>query len=273
MGGEDEQAGVVEPGQRHQRVVPGPLAADLVAVGAGGLVAVVAVGDQQLSAGQALGHRGDDRRVGDPPDAVDGAVLVGRFAPGLALDRRLDQRPGVLGREREDRREVVQRRPGQLQPVLERAGVGALVRAHGAALVVLDPDPAEDPVAAVLAPVGAGVVLGHRPVGRLGVGDQGALGAPAVDRLRRPRVGIPRRVVVGVGRVERLGQVDRDRVVGGAGEQRRPPRGVDHVIRRRRDRVEGPDLGEVVVQGVDRAHVRHRGQNLHLPGSGRGAAW
>ena len=48
VGGEDGEAGVVEPGQGHQRVVVRALAADLVAVGAGGLVAVVAVGDQRL---------------------------------------------------------------------------------------------------------------------------------------------------------------------------------------------------------------------------------
>ena len=48
VGGEDGEAGVVEPGQRHQRVVVVALAADLVAVGDRGLVAVVAVGDQQL---------------------------------------------------------------------------------------------------------------------------------------------------------------------------------------------------------------------------------
>ena len=66
MGGEDGEAGVVEPGQRHQRVVVRALAADLVAVGAGGLVAVVAVGDQQLGVGEALGDGGVDGRVGRP---------------------------------------------------------------------------------------------------------------------------------------------------------------------------------------------------------------
>ena len=54
MGGEDGEAGIIEAGQRHQRVVLRALAADLVAVGAGGLVAVVAVGDQQLGIGEAL---------------------------------------------------------------------------------------------------------------------------------------------------------------------------------------------------------------------------
>ena len=88
VGGEDGEAGVVEAGQRHQRVAVRALAADLVAVGAGGLVAVVAVGDQQLGAGQPLVDGGVDGRVADPPDAGDGAVLVGHLAPGLARRRR-----------------------------------------------------------------------------------------------------------------------------------------------------------------------------------------
>ena len=167
VGGEDGEAGVVEAGQRHQRVVVRALAADLVAVGARGLVAVVAVGDQQLGAGEALGDGGVDRRVADPPDPVDGAVVVGGLAPGLAAERRLDQRPGVLGAEREDRREVVAGGPGQLEPVLQRARVGALVGADAAGLVVLDPDPGEDAVAAVAGAVGRGVVLGQRPDRRL----------------------------------------------------------------------------------------------------------
>src|SRR6201999_2041952 len=63
MGGEDGEAGIVESGERHQRVVLRALAADLVAVGAGGLVAVVAVGDQELGVGEVLDHRGDDGRI------------------------------------------------------------------------------------------------------------------------------------------------------------------------------------------------------------------
>ena len=163
VGGEDGEAGVVEPGERHQGVVLRALAADLVAVGAGGLVAVVAVGDQQLGVGQRLDHGGDHGRVVDPPDPVDGAVGVGDLAPGLGGEGGLDQRPGVDGREREDRREVQVRRPRQFEAVLQRAGVGALVGADGPGLVVLDPDPGEHPVAGVRGAVGRGVVLGQRP--------------------------------------------------------------------------------------------------------------
>ena len=155
----------------------------------------------------------------------------------------------------------MQGRPGQLEAVQQRPGVGALVRADGAGLVVLDPDPGEDAVAAVGVAVGRGVVLGHRPDRGLGVGDQHALRAPGVDRPRRLLVGVALGVAVGVGRVERFRQVDRDRVVGRARQQPRPLGGVDHVVGRRRDRVQRADLVEVVVERVERAHVGHRAES------------
>src|SRR5262245_46271963 len=113
--------------------------------------------------------------------------------------------------------------------------MGALVWAHGAGLVVLDPDLGEDPVAAVLAAVGRGVVLGQRPEGRLGVVDQDSPGAPVGDRRRGFLIGVVVGIAVGIGRVERLRQVDRDRVVGREAEQPRPIGRVDYVVGRRRD--------------------------------------
>ena len=107
MGAEDGEAGVVERDQAHQRVAVRALAADLVGVGARGLVAVVAVGDQQLGVGQLGGDRLVDRGVGDPPDAVDGAVVVGRPRPRARRRGGLEVAPGVPGVKGEDRREVV----------------------------------------------------------------------------------------------------------------------------------------------------------------------
>jgi hypothetical protein len=138
---------------------------------------VVSVGDQQLGVGQSLGNGGVDPGIVDPPEPVDGAVGVGRLAPrvGEGAEDLLDQRPGVDGAEREDRREVVAGGAGQFEAVQQRAGVGALVGADGAALVVLDPHPGEDPVAAVAVAVGGDVVLGQRPERGLGVLNQGAV--------------------------------------------------------------------------------------------------
>jgi hypothetical protein len=52
VGGEDEQARVVERHQQHEHVAVLALASDLVRVDAGGLVAVVAVGDEELGLGE-----------------------------------------------------------------------------------------------------------------------------------------------------------------------------------------------------------------------------
>ena len=48
VGGEHGEPGILERDQAHQDVPVRALAADLLGVHAGGLVAVVAVGDQQL---------------------------------------------------------------------------------------------------------------------------------------------------------------------------------------------------------------------------------
>ncbi len=51
----------------------------LLGVGDGGLVAVVAVGDDELLVAHGGGDQVDEAGVGDLPDAVDDAVLVGDF--------------------------------------------------------------------------------------------------------------------------------------------------------------------------------------------------
>ena len=128
MGGEDGEAGVLERDQRHQDVVGRPAGADLALVGEGGLVAVVAVGDQQLAGRELGGDRLVDGRVADAPDAVGGPVGVGDLAPRLSADRRLQVLPGVARVEGEDGGEVVASRAGEAQPVLLRPGLSALVR-------------------------------------------------------------------------------------------------------------------------------------------------
>ena len=52
MGREDGQAFVLQGDEAHQHVAVVALAADLVGVDARGLVAMVAVGDQQLGVGE-----------------------------------------------------------------------------------------------------------------------------------------------------------------------------------------------------------------------------
>ena len=79
------------PSARSRR----PAGADLPLVGERGLVAVVAVGDQQLAGLELGGDRLVHGRVADPPDAVGGAVGVGDLAPRLTAERGLEVLPGV----------------------------------------------------------------------------------------------------------------------------------------------------------------------------------
>ena len=84
-------------------------------------------------------------------------------------------------------REVVAGRAGEVEPVLLRPGQGALVGEDLSRVEVLDPDPGEDAVPGAGLAVGAGVVLGHRPDRRLGVGDERPRLAPGLHRLAPPR--------------------------------------------------------------------------------------
>ena len=78
--GEDGQARVAQRDEAHEHVAVPALAAALLGVDARGLVAVMAVGDQQLGRGE-RGPRGRDRvRVGDAPEPVGRAVVVGDLA-------------------------------------------------------------------------------------------------------------------------------------------------------------------------------------------------
>ena len=192
MGGEDGQARVLERDEAHQRVAVRALAADLVGVGAGGLVAVVAVGDQQLGVGERGGDRLVDRGVGDPPDAVDGAVVVGHLAPRVGVEvaaRRAARRPRggatKIG-ERLWRVARVSRRRSSFGP-----GLGALVGADPAGAVLGRRGPgrgtrgacADSPSGAVYSCVSA-QIAGSRSA------REDALQRPLLERLGGVLVGI-----------------------------------------------------------------------------------
>ena len=147
--------------------------------------------------------------VGDAPEPVDGAVVVGLLAArASAATCGASARPGGAGRvvvEREDRGEVRLRRARQPQAVLLGAGVRALVRADAARAVVLDAHAREEAVAGARRAVGPGVVLGERPERGLVVADDGARLAASASKL------LARRRRTGRRPARRLGQVDRAR--------------------------------------------------------------
>ena len=246
VGGEDLEPRVLERDEAHEHV-PG---AALLVVDAGGLVAVVPVGDQQLGAGQLGGHRPRRLGIADPPQPVPGAVLVGDLAPGRLLRVRLDGAPRAAPRvvvEREDRRQVRARRAGEPQAVLLRPGVGALVRADPAGAVVLHAHAREQAVARARPAVRARVVLRDRPQRRLVVAGEDALLLPAGEHLGG----------VGVGVALGAREVDLDDVVRRAGDELGALRLVDDVVRRRGDGLEAADGREVVVEGAEGLDVGH----------------
>ncbi len=257
VGGEDRQSRVLEGDEAHEDVVVliagGPFAVALLGVGLHRLVAVVAVGDQQLRGRGGGLDGGDDVRIGHPPDAVDGAVAVGDLGPGRARRGALERPPRRLvgvGVEREDRRDVGSGRPRETQAVLLRAGVGALVGADATGAVGLDPDPAEEPPAGAGDTVGAGVLLGVGPQGRLGIPHEHPVPLPGLEALPGLAVDVP----------IPLRQVHRHDVLGRALQQRRPLGVVDHVVGRGDDVGERPHHRLVVVQRPQRLDLGHGGR-------------
>ena len=155
-----------------------------------------------------------------------------------------------VGVQREDRRDVRARGARQAQAVLLRARVRALVRAHAAGAVVLDPHPAEEAAARAARAVRAGVVLGVRPHRRLAVAHERPLQLPALEQLGRRRVGVAA-LRAGPGRSSAT------TLYGERAEQRRPLLGVDHVVGRRHEVGQRPRDGGLVVKRAQRLDVGH----------------
>ena len=133
MRGEDEQPGVRERAEQHQRVVVAALAADLLGVHARGLVAMVAVRDQELRVGQRPCSAAISSASRDPPERVAGALVVACLRERHAALHALEGLAGGaarVGKEAEDGGEVRLRRAREPQAVLLRAR-GGCARADG----------------------------------------------------------------------------------------------------------------------------------------------
>ena len=201
---EDGEAWVLERDEGHQRVAVLAFAADLIGVRARGLVAVVAVRDQELGRFELCSDGLDHGGVRDTPDAVNRPVGVGGLTPGRAFGGAGKVGPGISLVEGEDGGEVVSSRLRQAQPVLLRPRLSALVRPDLAGPVVGDPDTAEEAPAGVPRAVWSLVLLLERPERFLAVGGEDAFERPVLQRLGG--------VLVGVGASGRDGQVDLDDV-------------------------------------------------------------
>ena len=85
MRGQNHQAGAIHVHEGHHQIFGGSRVcgsgrlAAFVAIGDRGFVAVVAIGDDQLAVAHLVLDRGYDGRIGNLPDAMDHAVLIGEF--------------------------------------------------------------------------------------------------------------------------------------------------------------------------------------------------
>ena len=151
--GEDHQAGVGGAHEHHHHVAALG-SSNLLVVRERGLVAVVAVGDQQA----AVGERVCDRRVVEPPEPrsldLDLRLTVGHVEGRLSLV------------EEEDRLELRPGRAQKPQAPLLRAAVRSLMRQDDPVLVRLDSQRSDEPRAPAGDAVGPDVVLRQRPEGR-----------------------------------------------------------------------------------------------------------
>ena len=210
VGGEDLETGVLGRDE-HDEHLCARRRSLFLREGDGGLVAVVAVGDQELL----VVERTHDRGVVEPPEpgAVD---LQIRLAVGAS-----DRRGAVV--EEEDRLELDARRAEEAETALLRASVRALVRQHRARLVRLDFQRRGDAEARACEPVRADVLLLERPDrGRLL--DQDARLAPGLEVTGRLLL--------------RLGQGQTDDVVRAALAQLLALLVRDHVVRRCDERLQ-----------------------------------
>ena len=115
-----------------------------------------------------------------------------------------DGLPDAAGMEREDRREVVPRGPGEPEPVLLWAGLRALVGAHEPRAVVRHANARHEAAPHETGAVRRRVLLRKRPDRRLAVGGEDAVELQRLERLRG--------VLVGIATRGRLGEVDFDHV-------------------------------------------------------------
>ena len=133
--GKIESPGSSSAHEQHQHVAVLALAADLLRVHARGLVAVVAVGDQQLGVGERALERGDRGRGRRPARGGSRPLVVGHVRERLLardLRERLPRAAARVREQAEDGGQVRARRAREVEPVLLRPGMGALVRPDAA---------------------------------------------------------------------------------------------------------------------------------------------
>ena len=258
------------PGRVHeqrQQVIEGrvllarPGHPSLVAVAERGLVAVVAVGDDDRPGAGGRDQRLEvGRRVAigrDHPESVANVVLVGDVGRRGAAGDRVQDRPA--GRTRvvvqdDDRARVDARRPQQLVAVLARGRERPLVRLHARpGPERLEPQPREEsPLRPDDIGPGHAIRLLVDVDRRMRVLVQRPVRAPRGERAGRPPVAV-------VELIARLvaGQVEADDVRGMPRKQAFVLIGPDDVVRRRDDEAQVGNGRRIVAKGAERTDLGH----------------
>ena len=222
---EDRQARIVEADEHGEDV-------DVRPIGERGLVAVVAVGDQQLPVGERLGD--PVGRETPQPRALD---LEVRLAVGPPRDR-------LALVEEEERLQLRAGLTEQAQTAFLRDAVCALVGQDDPRLVRLGPQRGHKPLARTGDLVRADVVL-RQPPDALGLVLEHSVGAPLAPEPAR------------FGLV--VGQRQMDDVVRARGAEALALLGRDHVVRRGDEALERPGRLDVA-NGAKRLDLGHRGR-------------
>ena len=185
--GKIEEPGVLQRHEQHEHVAVIALAADLVRVDARGLVAVVAVGDQQLGVGQRALEGGDVVGVGDPPEARSSCPRRRsrpRTAPRSVTCASVSRAPPLVSG---NRLKMGDRFARVARVSLSRSSLGpgmrALVRPDSPGAVVLHAHAREEPGAPAGAAVGARCSPGGAPTWPARPPGRGLPGAPVRERL------------------------------------------------------------------------------------------
>src|SRR6266566_3806968 len=223
MGWEDRQPFLVRRHEHNHQVGR----AALLRVRDRGLVAVVAVRNQELSALEA-------RRIHDAPQLVAAALEIGSAVRGL-------ERVALV--EEEDRLELRAGGAEQPKPALLGATMRSLVREHGARLVRLRSERGDEAGPRPGNTVRADIVLGEEPVAGLRLPREHALLAPG-DHVTACLLLVVR-------------ERQMDDVVRTAREVRLPLLGRDHVVRRRHEPLQRARLRFVVALGAERLDHGH----------------
>ena len=260
---QDEEAGVAHADQHHQAevgrvVVAGELAGrgQFVAVFQAGLVAVVAVGDEDRLGRPSGLDRGAASLVGDRPEALTTprwSVASSGVRSRKPASTAREHRAVGIGIEAEDRAEV---EPGgviERQAVGLGAGEGLLVREDLPLAERLQPDPGEEPAAGVASPLDLEGLLvdvegGWSSSRRMPSRRQ------SLQESRGPGVAVWARCVAGFLAV----QLQADDVVRAGVVEPVLERRLDHVVGRRDHVGEGADPGHVVADPAEGMDLGHR---------------